>query len=251
MLYLIVGVVILMFIAEKHQKKKKAARHAAGISGFKRIGRAILAGIAAFFVFVLLVGDKEDKSSMNEQSANTSRVTAMTESTKVTVTQNPTATPIPTATCMPEMTKPGISGSNAYDITVTLEDMGFNIGKRQETATKDGYVWYISGIIDGTSYVAHLETNREYEIYDATFMMTGTDATYLPWAATLPHELAEQDSTVSWVKQQQDRKETGSITVGDAIWTYTPSKIGGTLRVQCVDAAAYADAKLDQMISDE
>lgn len=238
--FLIIALVIVVIIISK--RKKNGENSSKKQNPLNKIGKVLILFVFAFLAFALINGAGDNEETPETPETAVTQTTVTQNAASATVASDPTATP---------MVKAGIVGSNAYDITVTLDERGFDIGKRQETATKDGYTWYISSSIDGTSYIAQIETNRKYEIYDATFIMTGTDATYLPWAATFPHDLAEQESTVAWVKDQQSRKEAGMITVGDAIWIYTPSESGGILRVQSSEASVYADAMLDLLISDE
>lgn len=217
-----------------------------------------LLSLLLFFAAGFYSGFRNDDSEAVNTPTATPRITATSKPTatptvdgkpstttagRASATQEATAVPV----SMPE--KPGLDGSNAYDITVSLEGMGFDIGKRQRTAAKDGYTWSVSHWTADAYYSAVIETNDDYEIYDATFVVTG-DATYLPWAATLPHDQSQQESTVAWVKECQRSAQEATITVGDAVWTYKPSNGGGILRVQDVDVPAYADAMMDKLFAE-
>lgn len=144
--------------------------------------------------------------------------------------------------------KPGIAGSNAYDLTIGAEDNGLTVGKRQ--ATSDGYTWYITGTTYYGSYTISIETNKQYEIHRAMFSHAGNDATFFPWAVTLPFDAADIEGASAWVKACQKADKADSYTVGDAIWTFKPhenGRQGGVLTLTVDSFEAYGLYLLDQL----
>lgn len=120
--------------------------------------------------------------------------------------------------------KPGIAGSNAYDLTIGAEENGLTVGKRQQTT--DGYSWLISGTTYYGSYTISIETNKQYEIHRATFAHAGNDATFFPWAVTLPFDAADIEGATAWVKACQKADQEATFVAGDAVWTYIPHENG-------------------------
>jgi len=144
--------------------------------------------------------------------------------------------------------KPGIAGSNAYDLTIGAEDNGLAVGKRQ--ATGDGYSWLITGSSYYGSYTIAIETNKQYEIHRAVFSHAGADATFFPWAVTLPFDEADIEGATVWVKACQKASHADAFTTGDAVWTYKPHENGthGGVLTLTVDAfEEYSLYLLDQL----
>lgn len=144
--------------------------------------------------------------------------------------------------------KPGIVGSNAYDLTIGAEDNGLTVGKRQ--ATNDGYTWYITGTTYYGSYTISIETNKQYEIHRAMFSHAGNDATFFPWAVTLPFDAADIEGASAWVKACQKADKADSYTVGDAVWTFKPhenGRQGGVLTLAVDSFEAYSLYLIDQL----
>lgn len=144
--------------------------------------------------------------------------------------------------------KPGIAGSNAYDLTIGAEDNGLTVGKRQ--ATNDGYTWYITGTTYYGSYTINIETNKQYEIHRAMFSHAGNDATFFPWAVTLPFDAADIEGASAWVKACQKADKADSYTVGDAVWTFKPhenGRQGGVLTLAVDSFEAYSLYLIDQL----
>ena len=241
MLYILLGVIVLCCIV-RGRKKKQQNKKKGGF--FKRLIRAIMIGAVSCFVMMLLIGSGADDSSQpdNVKTTTEPRLT-------VTATQSPTAAPssapIPTATIFE---KPGIAGSNAYDLTIGAEENGLTVGKRQQTT--DGYSWLISGTTYYGSYTISIETNKQYEIHRATFAHAGKDATFFPWAVTLPFDAADIEGATAWVKACQKADQEATFVAGDAVWTYIPhenGQHGGVLTLTVDMFEEYSRYLLDQL----
>lgn len=165
----------------------------------------------------------------------------------ITVSLQATATPLPTEEPLYSH-KPGIAGSNAYDLTIGAEDNGLSVGKRQ--TTNDGYSWLITGSSYYGSYTVSIETNKKYEIHRAVFAHAGKDATFFPWAVTLPFDATDVEGATAWVKACQKASRADTFTTGDAVWTYKPhenGKHGGVLTLTVDTFDAYSNYLLDQL----
>lgn len=144
--------------------------------------------------------------------------------------------------------KPGIAGSNAYDLTIGAEDSGLTVGKRQ--VTSDGYSWLITGSSLYGSYTISVETNKQYEIHRAVFSHAGNDVTFFPWAVTLPFEAADIDGVTAWVNACQKASRLDTLITGDAVWTYKPhdnGQHGGVLTLTVDTFEEYSLYLLDQI----
>lgn len=147
--------------------------------------------------------------------------------------------------------RPGVDGSNAYDIINTLEALGFTIGGRQ--VTSDGYLWTCTGVSSYGSYAVTVDANKFYEIHQANITHAGNDVIFLTWAATLPFDQADVDETVAWIRSCQTERRAGELVTGDAIWRYQPhtnGQSGGTLTITDEAAEAYSDYLLGQLLGD-
>lgn len=137
---------------------------------------------------------------------------------------------------------PGIDGSNAYDIILSLEKTG--IPKPKTKTIDDGFQWSSDPVTIGkTTMMYDIKANDKHEVCSATFTMTGKNNGFLWFASTLPYDSSDKDKSSSFV----DSHLTGSassITVGDAIFEVMPQKNGAVLKISDVDAAAYYDELL-------
>ena len=144
--------------------------------------------------------------------------------------------------------KPGIIGSNAYDLTVGASDTGFlDVGKRMSIT--DGYTWTITGTSSYGFYSIYIDANEKYELHRVVFTLVGKDTTFFPWAVTIPFESNDIERATSWVKDCQSNKIEGQLILGDAVWDYKPSVNGdgGTLTLSVDTCDAYTDYILDMM----
>lgn len=135
--------------------------------------------------------------------------------------------------------RPGIKGSSAYDITVSLKNMGKNVPGRESDS--DGYHWSFSFIDGGTNCSVDLVTNKKYEISYATFSMIGKNNGFLYFAATMPYEGKKDNSAAEWVEKNLNTKEEITRQDGDIIYKLTPMPNGNgwTLDIEHVDYPDY------------
>lgn len=160
----------------------------------------------------------------------------------MTETKAVTVSPVPTKEVMK---KPGIAGSNAYDLTIGAKDNGLDVGKRMRTS--DGYAWTINGSSSYGGYTISIEANDKYELYRVTFAHAGTDKTFFPWAVTIPFDAADIEGATAWIKDCQQNGVEGTFAIGDAVWTYKPHENGrgGVLWLTVDTFDAYSNYLLD------
>lgn len=135
--------------------------------------------------------------------------------------------------------RPGIKGSSAYDITVSLKNMGKNVPGRESDS--DGYHWSFSFIDGGTDCYVYLVTNKKYEISYATFSMRGKNNGFLYFAATMPYEGKKDNSAAEWVEKNLNTKKEITRQDGDIIYKLTPMPNGNgwTLDIEHADYPDY------------
>jgi hypothetical protein len=133
--------------------------------------------------------------------------------------------------------KPGIKGSNAYDVIIGLQEKG--IAKPETEITSDGYRWTSRSTRVGQTVMHYaIEANNDYEIYRAYFTMNGEDNGFIKWITTLPHD-ALDPSIKEFVMNCMKNKESDSITVGDGIWGVIVGTNGVMIELMHVDSEAY------------
>ena len=135
---------------------------------------------------------------------------------------------------------PGIKGSSAYDITLSLKNIGVTVNDRQ--STEDGYRWDIPSFYDGgTLCYGYIVSNKKFEICYMSFSMIGKSNGFLYFAATMPYEGKEDNSAAEWVENNLNTKEEITRQDGDIIYKITPmpNGAGWFLDVEHVDYPDY------------
>lgn len=180
----------------------------------------ILIGWAIFFP-----ADRKESNSTTEKAKSTTEATATVKSTSA-----PRVTSTPS---VPGTYKPGIEGTNAYDVTVAMKNSGIEEPKRQNCT--DGYIWQSKTYIeDGVSYNIEIETDKKYRVTTMQIMMSGGNNNFVWWACACM--FGEDSEQVAWLKEHMWDGETVTATFSDAIWTINPITKGVMLTVQHVDA---------------
>lgn len=205
----------------------------------------ILLGVL-FVLMIYFVMTEDSQPTASQTTTNSVAPNPTAVSTKAP-TQAPTVAPTkaPDPTSVPQLEKPGIDGSNAYDVIIGLEGKGI---KQPETEiTSDGFRWTSRSVPVGDTVMHYdIESNKKYEITRAFFTMNGENNGFIAWIGTLPHD-ASDSSIVDFIKKSISDKKTGSLTVGDCIWGVIVGPNGIVLQIQDVEAEDYAGALLDQL----
>lgn len=229
----------------KKDKKKKGCLGCLGSIigwGLKGLGLILIVGLIASM----------NKTDAPQQTSPASAPTAETtqEATAAPVV-TPTPTPAPTSTPEPTPTPiamPGIGGSNAYDVVLSLVEHGI---EKPETQYIDGGYQYTAGAQIGQTYVSYdIIANRDHEVCHATFNMYGPDNGFLWFAATLPYDAADKDAATAFVEAHLSG-DPATLVIGDARFAIYPGEKNVMLEISDVDSEAYYSAVLDAMMSED
>lgn len=130
---------------------------------------------------------------------------------------------------------PVVPGSNAYDLTVSLEDMGIEC-EREEKNSTEGY--YFNGS-DG-NHIITIETDKDYAVgyIRADFVGDEYDG-YLGFVASFPRDDGTSQDAMDWVNENYGTD--ASNTFGDATYELHVSDNGSYLTIK---AAGYDDYSL-------
>lgn len=172
------------------------------------------------------------------QTATATPTHQPTNTPKPTRTPQPTKTPIPTATptetpAIPGTYRPGIEGTNAYDVTVAMKEIGIEPPKRQNV--KDGYSWMSETYKEGNvSYNIEIETTKDFRVTTMQIMMSGGNNNFVWWASACM--FGENSEQVLWLKDNMCNESTTTKTFADNVWTLFPMPNGVMLTVEHIDA---------------
>ena len=130
---------------------------------------------------------------------------------------------------------PVVAGSNAYDVTTSLEGMGIECERTAKNST-DGY--YFEGS-DGAHTIT-VETDKDYAVgyIRADFAGSEYDG-YLGFVASFPRDDGTSQDAMDWVNENYGTD--ASNTFGDATYELHVSDNGGYLTIK---AAGYDDYSL-------
>ncbi|TQQ84675.1 hypothetical protein EXD82_05665 [Peptacetobacter hominis] len=133
---------------------------------------------------------------------------------------------------------PGISGTQAYDIILSLEETG--IEKPKTTIIDDGYSW--NSVNSDYSY--DIRANKDHEIGYASFMVLRGDDSYLGFCSTIPSEKVNTEEAREWVENNIGN-ETEKV-FGDAVYELSMGNLGAILTIKSVDWDNYMDEKMKE-----
>ena len=181
----------------------------------------LIKGCIALLILAILLG----KGANNEKPTPT-------ETPTVPLTSAPTATPSPSP-AIPGTFRPGIEGTNAYDVTVAMESTGLEVPKRQEV--QDGYAWQSKTYKEGNIlYNIEIETTKDYRVTSMQVTMQGGNNNFVWWACACM--FGEESEQVAWLKENMWNETTTTKNFNDDAWTINPLNKGVTVRIQHVDA---------------
>lgn len=147
-----------------------------------------------------------------------------------------------------QINMPGIDGSQAYDIIISLKELG--IPQPDTKSIDGGFQWTSENATMGTTSIMYdITANENHEICTATFNMRGSDNGFLSWVGSLPYDSADTEKTQSFISSHLTG-EDASLIVGDALWEIFPYEDGegAMLRLSDVESAAYYDALLNAVL---
>ena len=134
---------------------------------------------------------------------------------------------------------PTIAGSNAYDVTVSLEQAGLPKATRSDTL--GGYIFAAS---DG-AYTYEIYCNENYEIAFMECCALNIDDGFLGFCASFPRDDGNAQAAMDWVNQNVGGN--AETKMGDVTFILAAAENGTakTLTVQTDGWDAYLDAALD------
>lgn len=139
-----------------------------------------------------------------------------------------------------ELVMPVVAGSNAYDVTVSLEDTGIECERSAKSST-DGY--YFSGANDTNTHIISIETDKDYAVgyIRADFMGNEYDG-YLGFVASFPRDDGTEQDAMDWVNENYGTDTT--TTFGNATYELYVTDNGGCLIIKADGYDDYALAVL-------
>ena len=135
-----------------------------------------------------------------------------------------------------ESTVPVVKGSNAYDITVSLEEKGLPGADRSETS--DGFTFTATN----TDYSYTIKTDEDYALSYADYYVFGEDNGFLAFCASFPYDAADSQAIMSWVNENIGTE--AQTTIGDAEFYLSVAETGPMLKVQAVGRSEYLENKI-------
>ena len=198
----------------------------------------LIKGCIALLIFAILLGKStSDKNPTPTETAMPTKKATATVKATAQPTKQPTATPTQAPTpAIPGTFRPGIEGTNAYDVTVAMENVGLNVPKRQDV--QDGYSWQSETYKEGNIlYNIEIETTKDYRVTSMQITMQGGNNNFVWWSCACM--FGEESEQVTWLKENMWNETTTTKTFNDAVWTITPINKGVTIHIQHVDAESW------------
>lgn len=220
--------------AKKNGKQDTAkSKKKSSCMGF--VLKLLLYFIAFIVVASFFVKDSDDKVETNIVSQATQAQVVTTE---------PVETPMPTAG---NETQPSITGSQVYDIVISLESKGIPKAKTQISKDVAGHTIYqhaSSGMDDSAMISYNITSDQNHSISYAVFNVSNDEAPwYLPFCASMPYEKSEPEKASAFVTENE--KTEASIQIGDAIFAIFPNDDGGAMLT--ITAVGYEEWCLAQL----
>lgn len=131
---------------------------------------------------------------------------------------------------------PAIAGSNAYDVTVSLEKAG--APKANRSNADIGFTFEATS--DTCSY--EIRSNKDYEIAYAEFWDFGEEDGFLGYCASFPYSAAKSDEIMKWVNDNIGSE--AATTIGDATFELAVGKSGPYLKVKAKGWDAYLEESM-------
>lgn len=150
----------------------------------------------------------------------------------------PASEPASSASSEPEeLVMPVVAGSNAYDITVSLEKNG--LPEAERSSTSDGYTFTATS----SDYSYTINTDKDYALSSAEYYVFTEDNGFLGFCASFPYDAADSQAAMDWVNENIGND--AETTIGDAAFTLSNSESGPVLKVSAQGRDDYLMAKLE------
>lgn len=136
-----------------------------------------------------------------------------------------------------ELVMPVVAGSNAYDITTSLENNG--LPEAERSSTSDGYTFTATS----SDYSYTINTDKDYALSSAEYYVFAEDNGFLGFCASFPYNAADSQAAMDWVNENIGND--AETTIGDATFTLSNSESGPVLKVSAQGRDDYLMAKLE------
>lgn len=136
-----------------------------------------------------------------------------------------------------ELVMPVVVGSNAYDITVSLEKNG--LPEAERSSTSDGYTFTATS----PDYSYTINTDKDYALSSAEYYVFAEDNGFLGFCASFPYDAADSQAAMDWVNENIGND--AETTIGDATFTLSNGESGPVLKVSALGRDDYLLAKLE------
>lgn len=138
-----------------------------------------------------------------------------------------------------QVVMPTIAGSNAYDVTVSLEQAGLPKATRSDTL--GGYIFEASD----SAYTYEIYCNENYEIAFMECCSLNIDDGFLGFCASFPRDDGNSQAAMDWVNQNVGGNAETKMGTVTFILAAAENGTAKTLTVQTDGWDAYLDAALD------
>lgn len=189
----------------------------------KRRWLSISVAVLMVMSFVACGGATTESSSSSVVSSSESE--SVTSSSEQSISQSEDSVTIPI-----------VKGSNAYDITVSLEKNGLPKAERSET--DDGFTF--SATNSEYSYI--IETDKDYALSYADYYVLGEDKGFLGFCASFPYDSADSQTIMTWVNENIGTE--AETVIGDAEFYLSVAETGPVLKIQAAGRKEYLENKL-------
>lgn len=136
-----------------------------------------------------------------------------------------------------ELVMPVVAGSNAYDITTSLENNG--LPEAERSSTSDGYTFTATS----PDYSYTINTDKDYALSSAEYYVFAEDNGFLGFCASFPYDAADSQTAMDWVNENLGND--AETTIGDATFTLSNGESGPVLKVSAQGRDDYLLAKLE------
>ena len=136
-----------------------------------------------------------------------------------------------------ELVMPVVAGSNAYDITTSLENNG--LPEAERSSTSDGYTFTATS----SDYSYTINTDKDYALSSAENYVFAEDNGFLGFCASFPYDAADSQTAMDWVNENLGND--AETTIGDATFTLSNGESGPVLKVSAQGRDDYLLAKLE------
>lgn len=199
--------------------------------------KILIAGIVVVLMVVFyIIGKVAPPASKDNSDSSSPQIQSSLNSTSEEESSSSESSVAEESSSQPQKDVPIIAGSNAYDMTVSLEEYKFPTATR--TDISDGFQF--DSVNSDYSYT--IVTDKDYAISYAKCMVLGDNSDLLAFFATFPYDTMDQETAQQWVKDNTGKEATTQI--GDAIYTLSNGNQGAILEISATGREEYLKEQL-------